>query len=53
MEQLLTANVANNIYWLGRYLERIESTLMEIVNAFDEIIDVDKSAGKKLLKDWK
>ncbi len=50
MEQLLTANVANNIYWLGRYLERIESTLMEIVNTFDEIIDVDKSAGKKLFK---
>ncbi len=50
MEQLLTANVANNLYWLGRYLERIESTLMEIVNTFDQIIDVDKAVGKKLFK---
>jgi len=50
MEQLLTANVASNLYWLGRYLERVESTLMEVVNTFDNIIDVDKAAGKKLYK---
>lgn len=50
MEHLLTANVASNIYWLGRHLERIESTLIEIINTFDEIIDVDKAAGKKLYK---
>ena len=31
MEQLLTANVANNLYWFGRYLERIEATLIEVV----------------------
>lgn len=50
MEQLLTANVANHLYWLGRYLERIESTLLEVVTTFDTIIDVDKAAGKKLFK---
>lgn len=50
MEQLLTANVASNLYWLGRYLERMESTLMEIIPAFDNIIDVDKASGKKLYK---
>lgn len=50
MEQLLTANIANHLYWLGRYLERVEVTLMEIVDTFDEIIDVDKSAGKRLYK---
>lgn len=50
MEQLLTAKVAEHLYWLGRYLERIESILMETVATFDEIIDVDKSAGKKLFK---
>ena len=48
MEQLLTANVATNMYWLGRYLERIEITLCQIEEAFDEIIDVDKHAGVKL-----
>lgn len=50
MEQLLTANVASNLYWLGRYLERMESTLVETLNGFDKIIDVDKAYGKKLFK---
>lgn len=50
MELILTANVANNMYWLGRYLQRIEETLYEINNAYDLIIDVDKDAGKKLYK---
>ncbi len=50
MEQLLTANVATNLYWLGRYLERIEATLLQIISAYDCIIDVDKEAGVKLYK---
>lgn len=50
MEQLLTANVATNLYWLGRYLERIEATLLQITTAYDSIIDVDKDAGVKLYK---
>lgn len=50
MEQLLTANVATNLYWLGRYLERIESTLLEIIVAYDKIIDVDKDAGTSLYR---
>ena len=48
MEQLLTANVATNLYWFGRYLERIEATLLEIVYAFDSIIDTNKDCGKEL-----
>lgn len=48
MNQLLTANVATNLYWLGRYLERIELTLFEINKAYDKVIDVDKDAGVKL-----
>ena len=47
MEQLLTANVANNLYWFGRYLERIEATLIEVVIAFDAVIDTDKNRGKE------
>ena len=50
MEQLITAYVATNLYWFGRYLERIEATLLEIVTASDKIIDTDKEAGVKLFK---
>ncbi|SMP86547.1 A predicted alpha-helical domain with a conserved ER motif [Epsilonproteobacteria bacterium SCGC AD-308-O04] len=50
MGQLLTANVATSMYWLGRYLERIEETLHEINKAYDKIIDVDKDAGVKIYK---
>ncbi len=48
MNQILTANVATNLYWLGRYLERVEAALLEINAAYDQIIDVDFDAGKKL-----
>jgi uncharacterized alpha-E superfamily protein len=48
MKDLLTANVANSLYWFGRYLERIEETLIASINAFDAIIDVDSDAGKTL-----
>ena len=51
-QQLLTANVATNLYWLGRHLERIELSLFEINNAYDKIIDVDKDAGVKLYKKY-
>jgi uncharacterized alpha-E superfamily protein len=50
MDQLLTANVANNLYWFGRYLERVESTLIEVVYHFDRIIDIDKDSGKEFYK---
>ena len=48
--QLLTANVATNLYWLGRHLERIELSLLEINKTYDQIIDVDKNAGVELYK---
>jgi uncharacterized alpha-E superfamily protein len=50
MGQILTANVATNLYWLGRYLERTEATLIAMLKAYDKIIDVDKEAGIKLYK---
>lgn len=50
MEQLLTANVATNLYWFGRYLERIEATLIEVVYHFDKIIDSNKNSGKDFYK---
>ena len=47
METILTANVASNLYWFGRHLERIEATLIEVDHHFDLIIDTDKDSGKK------
>ena len=48
MDQLVTANVATNLYWLGRNLERAQQTLYKITEAYDLIIDVDRDAGRKL-----
>jgi uncharacterized alpha-E superfamily protein len=48
MGQLITSNVATSLYWLGRYIERIEATLYQVITAYDDIIDVDKDAGVKL-----
>lgn len=48
MEKYITGNVATNLYWLGRYLERTAITLREISVTYDEIIDIDKDAGVKL-----
>jgi len=50
MGQLLTANSATNLYWLGRYLERINGLLTYMMPVYDECIDIDKEAGKKLYK---
>ena len=48
MGQIITANVATSLYWLGRYIERIEKTLYQVIKAYDKVIDVDKDAGVKL-----
>ncbi|MBN2895672.1 MAG: alpha-E domain-containing protein [Campylobacterales bacterium] len=45
MNQLLTATTANNLYWFGRYVERMEAILIELSDLFDRIVDVDNSAG--------
>lgn len=50
MGQLLTANSATNLYWLGRYIERINGLLTNMMPAYDKTIDIDKDAGKKLYK---
>jgi uncharacterized alpha-E superfamily protein len=52
MEKYVTANVATNLYWLGRYLERVAMTLREIAVAYDKVIDVDKDAGVKLYRKY-
>lgn len=46
MDQLLTANVATNLYWFGRHLERVETTLLDVLTMFDVVIDGNNVLGK-------
>ena len=52
MGQLLTANSATNLYWMGRYIERISGMLTYIIPAYDKSIDIDINAGKELYKSF-
>jgi len=52
MVQLLTANSATNLYWLGRYIERISGLLTQIMPAYDDCIDINKNAGIELYKGY-
>jgi len=47
MEQLLSTNVATNLYWFGRHLQRVETTLVEVLEIFDAVIDTDPEAGTR------
>jgi len=49
--QLLTSYVATNLYWFGRHLQRIESTLIDVLTLFDSVVDSDKEAGARYFKD--
>lgn len=48
MQEILTANAANNLYWLGRHLKRVESFLLEVDKVYDIVIDVDFYSGVRL-----
>jgi len=52
MEEYITGNVATNLYWLGRYLERTSITLDEISSTYDKVIDIDKDAGVKMYEEF-
>ena len=43
--QLLTTYVATNLYWFGRHLQRVETTLIDVLELFNKVIDTDKKAG--------
>ncbi|WP_345973119.1 alpha-E domain-containing protein [Sulfurimonas diazotrophicus] len=47
MDQLLSTNVATNLYWFGRHLQRVETTLVDVIEIFDCVIDTDKDAGRR------
>jgi uncharacterized alpha-E superfamily protein len=46
--KMISVNSALSLYWLGRYMQRAETTAKECINSFDYIVDKDFDDGKKL-----
>lgn len=44
----ISVNTAQRLYWFGRYVQRAETMLKELVNGYDYIIDRDFEEGRKL-----
>jgi uncharacterized alpha-E superfamily protein len=44
----ISVNTAQRLYWFGRYVQRAETMLKELVNSYDYVIDRDFESGKKL-----
>lgn len=44
----ISVNTAQRLYWFGRYVQRAETMLKELVNSYDYIIDRDFEDGRKL-----
>lgn len=42
----LTIRTADNLFWLGRYLQRTEILVKEALNQYDNVIDRDFNSGK-------
>lgn len=44
----ISVNTAQRLYWFGRYVQRAETMLKELVNSYDYIIDRDLDDGRNL-----
>lgn len=44
----ISVNTAQRLYWFGRYVQRAETMLKELVNSYDYVIDRDFEDGQKL-----
>ncbi len=44
----ISINTAQRLYWLGRYVQRAETLLRELVSSYDYVIDRDTEDGRKL-----
>ena len=44
----ISVNTAERLYWFGRYVQRAETMLKELVNSYDYVIDRDFEDGRKL-----
>jgi uncharacterized alpha-E superfamily protein len=46
METAITVNAARRLYWKGRYLQRAQTMLKELVIGYDNVIDRDIDYGR-------
>lgn len=44
----ISVNTAERLYWFGRYVQRAETMLKELVNSYDYVIDRDFEEGRNL-----
>lgn len=44
----ISVNTAQRLYWFGRYVQRAETMLKELVSSYDYVIDRDFEDGQKL-----
>ncbi|MCK9373683.1 MAG: alpha-E domain-containing protein [Sulfuricurvum sp.] len=44
----ISVNTAQQLYWFGRYVQRAETILRELVKSYDYVIDRDVDDGRKL-----
>ena len=44
----ISVNTAQRLYWFGRYVQRAETLLRELVKSYDYVIDRDVDDGRKL-----
>lgn len=44
----ISVNTAQRLYWFGRYVQRAETMLKELVKSYDNVIDRDLDDGRKL-----
>lgn len=44
----ISVNTAQRLYWFGRYVQRAETLLRELVSSYDYVIDRDVDDGRKL-----
>ena len=46
---IVSVEKANHLYWLGRYTERVFTTLKGFISVYDNMLDSDPTAYKKIL----
>ncbi|MBV5279233.1 MAG: alpha-E domain-containing protein [Campylobacteraceae bacterium] len=45
---LISPQTAENLYWMGRYIQRSETMTRLVIHTFDKILDIDPEEGVKL-----
>lgn len=45
---LISPQTAENLYWMGRYIQRSETMTRLVIQTFDKILDIDPEEGVKL-----